>query len=87
MTERNCVKDYDLKYDYKTLHFNTNMNFFIPIHCYHHDPQYFPDPEKFDPDRFNEENRGKIDPDTYLPFGLGPRNCIGSWKKFLKIFF
>ena len=54
------------------------MSFFVPIWCFHRDSQYFPDPEKFDPERFSIENRGKIDPDTYIPFGVGPRNCIGS---------
>lgn len=64
-----CVKEYDLKFDGKTLHFNTDINFGIPIYGFHHDPNYFPDPEKFDPERFSPENRGNIDPDTYLPFG------------------
>lgn len=50
----------------------------IPVWNFHRDPKYFPNPGKFDPDRFSEENRDKIDPDTYLPFGVGPRNCIGS---------
>jgi cytochrome P450 family 9 len=50
----------------------------IPINAYHHDPNYFPEPEKFIPERFSEDNKGNIDPDTYLPFGIGPRNCIGS---------
>lgn len=45
------------------------MNFFIPMHCFHNDAKYFPNPNLFDPDRFNEENRKNIDPDTYLPFG------------------
>ncbi|KAG5888983.1 hypothetical protein JTB14_026054 [Gonioctena quinquepunctata] len=35
-------------------------------------------PDCFDPDRFSDENRGRIDPYTYLPFGIGPRKCIGS---------
>lgn len=60
------------------LHFEVNQVIFIPIWGFHHDPKYFPEPEKFNPDRFSDENRGNIDPDTYLPFGIGPRNCIGS---------
>ncbi|CAO1442022.1 unnamed protein product [Diamesa tonsa] len=79
ITDRACVKDYELKYDDdKTFTFEKGINFFIPIYSFHRDPQYFQDPEKFDPERFNDENRGNIDPDTYLPFGVGPRNCIGS---------
>lgn len=74
VTERDCTKAYDLKYgEGKVLKCDTNLNFFIPIYCFHHDPEYFPNPEKFDPDRFSPENRKNIDPDTYLPFGVGPR--------------
>lgn len=50
----------------------------IPIYGIHHDPTYFPNPDKFDPERFSDENKHNIQPGTYLPFGIGPRNCIGS---------
>ncbi|CAG2173193.1 unnamed protein product, partial [Oppiella nova] len=49
----------------------------IPIYSIHHSPEFYPNPEKFDPDRFMPENRHKLVPYTYLPFGTGPRNCIG----------
>ncbi|KAL1441720.1 hypothetical protein MTO96_008437 [Rhipicephalus appendiculatus] len=48
----------------------------VPIHAIQNDPQYFPEPSTFDPERFSEENVGSIQPYTYLPFGAGPRNCI-----------
>ncbi|XP_026318088.1 cytochrome P450 9e2-like [Hyposmocoma kahamanoa] len=50
----------------------------IPVAGFHRDPKYYPNPNKFDPERFSEENKHKIQPFTYMPFGLGPRNCIGS---------
>lgn len=55
-----------------------DKNFYIPVYGIHHDERYFKDAHKFIPERFSEENRHNIDPDTYLPFGIGPRNCIGS---------
>ncbi|XP_077525155.1 cytochrome P450 3A24-like [Amblyomma americanum] len=49
----------------------------IPIYAMHNDPDFFPEPDVFNPDRFSKENVGSIGPYTYLPFGAGPRNCIG----------
>jgi cytochrome P450 family 4 len=51
-------------------------NVALYIYGLHRNPEYFPEPEKFDPDRFNNLN-GFL-PFAYIPFSAGPRNCIGE---------
>ncbi len=44
----------------------------------HRDPQYFPDPERFRPERWEEEAIKALPKFAYFPFGGGPRLCIGN---------
>ncbi|XP_015434757.1 PREDICTED: probable cytochrome P450 6a14 [Dufourea novaeangliae] len=55
-----------------------NTNIWIPVYGIHRDPDIYPNPEVFDPERFVEDAVSARHPMSYLPFGDGPRNCIGA---------
>lgn len=70
-TEPYVIRDTNIK-------LNQGTSVMVPVYAIHHDPNNFADPEKFDPERFyNEENVKNRPPGSYLPFGDGPRYCIG----------
>ncbi|XP_067009323.2 probable cytochrome P450 6a13 [Anabrus simplex] len=73
--QRECTTPYDIPGT--DVHLDKGTRVIIPVFGLHHDPQYFPDPEKFDPERFSENNKAKRHHYVYLPFGEGPRMCIG----------
>jgi len=75
--ERKCAQDYRIP--------ETNM--VIPKGTYvgiaaagiHRDEKYYPNPNQFDPERFNAENKAQRHQYAHMPFGHGPRNCIGTY--------
>ncbi|KAG5669756.1 hypothetical protein PVAND_000050 [Polypedilum vanderplanki] len=72
---RTCNKDYTIPGTNLIIPSGTTVE--INTYSLHHDPEYFPEPEKFIPERFSEENIKNIKPSTFLPFGSGPRLCLG----------
>lgn len=61
------------------------VNVMVTPWLIHNDPEFWPEPEKFLPDRFAEENTESRQNGTYMPFGLGPRVCIGQKLGFLAL--
>jgi cytochrome P450 len=55
-----------------------DTNILMPVFYLHKNPLYWQEPDKFDPERFAPEIRNNIDRFVYLPFGGGPRMCIGN---------
>ncbi|XP_063698178.1 uncharacterized protein LOC134829111 [Culicoides brevitarsis] len=63
---------------------NTNLKIpkgtltIIPSYAFNHDPEEWPEPSKFDPDRFTDMSSGFRQQKGFYPFGDGPKNCIGE---------
>jgi cytochrome P450 family 9 len=77
--DRSCNKTYELDLgDGKSVTIEKGKIVFLPVYQIHHDADYYPEPEKFNPHRFSDENRQNLVSGTYLPFGSGPRSCLAS---------
>lgn len=77
--DRQCQKTYKMVDETgKVVTLEKGDDIWIPTIAIQRDPQYFPNPNCFDPERFSDERKGEVQPFTYMPFGAGPRNCIGS---------
>lgn len=72
---RRCLEDSVLPVG--NIKIDKGTRILTPIFEYHHDPQYYNDPEVFDPERFSEDAKQTLGV-TYQPFGFGSRICIGG---------
>ena len=70
--DRTASRDYDL--DGILIPKGSTLN--ICTQPVHFNPEYYEDPDTFNPERFSRENKSKIHPAAFIPFGVGPRNCI-----------
>ena len=70
---RECAKDYDIG----GIHIPAGLEVLIPVYFLQRDPEAWPDPEKFDPERFRGPAKDNRHPYQFMPFGTGPRSCIG----------
>ncbi|PVD34494.1 hypothetical protein C0Q70_05769 [Pomacea canaliculata] len=71
--DRECVEDTVLG----GVPLRRGMVVCIPVYSIHTNPEYWPDPMRFDPERHTPEAKAARHPFSFLPFGMGPRNCIG----------
>ncbi|ELU17544.1 hypothetical protein CAPTEDRAFT_120352, partial [Capitella teleta] len=72
MVDRLCSGDVVIK-GYK---FFKDLVVTIPVYALHMDPEIWPEPEKFIPERFTPDKKTEMNPYNYMPFGQGPRHCI-----------
>ena len=74
LLDRKAIEDDEVE-GYKI---NKNQDIFCFTYGMHRNPEYWERPNAFDPERFSEENKKKHVPHAYMPFGAGPRLCIGN---------
>jgi len=70
--ERRCNKE--IQYD--GVRITKDMMVAVPVYALHYSEEYYTDPETFNPERWTPENKANLDPYAFMPFGLGPRNCV-----------
>ncbi|XP_076383636.1 cytochrome P450 6A1 [Megalopta genalis] len=76
LLERKCNREYTFSNTKVTIPKGTGI--YVPVLGLHHNSSIYPNPEIFDPERFDDDAVATRHPMSYLPFGDGPRNCIGA---------
>ncbi|XP_018378336.1 PREDICTED: probable cytochrome P450 6a14 [Trachymyrmex cornetzi] len=84
--KKRCTEEFELKgSDGVVCRVQPGMEILIPLQALHTDPQYWENTEKYDPERFNSDRKHNIEKFTFLPFGEGPRICVGMRMAQLQI--
>ncbi|XP_078571526.1 cytochrome P450 3A29-like [Branchiostoma floridae x Branchiostoma japonicum] len=81
--DRVCKEDTEVN----GLHIPEGTIVTFPVWAIHYDADIWPEPEKFKPERFSKEEKESRDPYAFLPFGAGPRNCLGMRIAMLELKF
>ncbi|KAG5330044.1 C6A14 protein, partial [Acromyrmex heyeri] len=86
LMKKRCTEEFELiGSDGVVCRVQPGMEILIPLQALHTDPQYWENPEKYDPERFNSDRKHNIEKFTFLPFGEGPRICVGMRMAQLQI--
>ncbi|XP_011172133.1 cytochrome P450 6j1 [Solenopsis invicta] len=81
-----CTEDTELAgSDGLVCHVKAGTPIMISVRGLHEDARYWENPEEFDPDRFSADRKHSINRFTYIPFGEGPRMCVGMRMALLQI--
>lgn len=83
MLFRTATRDYKVPDSNHIIEKDTEL--FIPLYSIHNDPDIYPEPQIFDPERFTQENINSRHSSSFIPFGDGPRNCIGVRFAYLEL--
>lgn len=85
--DRECAADFELRDEAGELLVKLRKGelVHVPIVALHYDPDNFEEPHEFRPERFDGEHKHEIRPFTYLPFGVGRRNCIGQRMALMEV--
>lgn len=80
---KTCTEPINLTdYDGRTVNIEKGVKIILPINAFHNHPDYYTNPEKFDPDRYDQSTGGVKrlkDAGVFMPFGNGPRQCLGNF--------